>query len=215
MVNSKFIKLFLIVISIFAVLSAGAITVYQKQALEETRLIAQERVILALERLDYYKHKASIGALTPDQARFYALDAINKYLANEDSYYWVIGTDSVGLMHPHYPELKGQDLNKYPAPDGQYIFKDMARMATSDGDGFLRYDWSKPSTKNDNSYNKLSYVKLYAPWGWVVGSGIYLDSVSIFSFLNMIVATLIFFVLIFFIISSIKDKDDRQVMSSL
>ena len=58
-----------------------------------------------------------------------------------------------------------------------------------DGQGFVDYLWPKPG--HDQPVAKVSYVKGYAPWGWVVGSGVYVDDVQALFLKRMVEALLI------------------------
>jgi methyl-accepting chemotaxis protein len=49
------------------------------------------------------------------------------------------------------------------------------------GRGFVTYEWPKPKEGGGTTtelYTKLSYVQKFEPWGWVLGSGIYIDDVK-------------------------------------
>ncbi len=81
------------------------------------------------------------------------------------------------VMHPMKPDLDGKDLSSYADPDGKKLFQEMVAVAraTEEG-GTVAYRWPKPGLREP--VRKVSYVKLYAPWGWVIGSGVYLDDVE-------------------------------------
>jgi methyl-accepting chemotaxis protein len=78
------------------------------------------------------------------------------------------------IMHPANPALERQDLSNYRDPNGLALFVEAARIAQKDGEGMIRYMWAKPGQKEPRP--KISYVKLYSPWGWIVGTGIYVDT---------------------------------------
>ena len=80
------------------------------------------------------------------------------------------------LMHPIRPELDGKDLSGTTDPTGKHLFVSFVDTVKKDGQGFVEYLWPKPG--HDQPVAKVSYVKGYAPWGWVVGSGVYVDDVA-------------------------------------
>ena len=80
------------------------------------------------------------------------------------------------LMHPIRPELDGKDLSGTTDPTGKHLFVSFVDTVKKDGQGFVEYLWPKPG--HDQPVAKVSYVKGYAPWGWVVGSGVYVDAVA-------------------------------------
>jgi PAS domain S-box-containing protein len=80
------------------------------------------------------------------------------------------------IMHPYRPELVGSDLNDYQDPDGKLLFVESVKTVSEQGEGFIDYMWQ---WKDDSTriVPKLSYVKAFEPWGWIVGTGIYLEDV--------------------------------------
>ena len=81
------------------------------------------------------------------------------------------------VMHPIKPELDGRDLSGIKDPDGNLLFVDFVNMVKSNSAGNVPYLWPKPGS--ENPVQKISYVKGFKPWGWVIGSGIYVDDVGI------------------------------------
>lgn len=92
-------------------------------------------------------------------------------------YFWITDTTPVMIMHPYRPELNGTDLSDYRDPRGKNFFVDIVNIVEKEGDGFVEYDWQ---WKDDSLtvVPKLSYVKAYEPWGWIVGTGIYIEDVN-------------------------------------
>jgi methyl-accepting chemotaxis protein len=80
------------------------------------------------------------------------------------------------LMHPIKPEMDGKDLSQEKDPTGKPLFVVMAQTAKAHGAGFVSYRWPRPGAAKP--VPKLSYVKSFAPWGWIIGSGIYVDDVD-------------------------------------
>jgi methyl-accepting chemotaxis protein len=90
-----------------------------------------------------------------------------------NGYFFIIDKQARVIMHPHKPELEGQDLSGFKDPEGTRLFAEMARVAREQGEGFVSYLWPMPG--QEKPVPKLSYVKIYKPWNWIVGTGIYLD----------------------------------------
>ena len=89
-------------------------------------------------------------------------------------YFWINDLTPRMIMHPTQPDLDGQDLSNNKDPDGKYLFREMVKICEDKGDGFVAYMWAKPGETQPTP--KISYVKLYKPWGWIVGSGLYIDN---------------------------------------
>ena len=80
------------------------------------------------------------------------------------------------VMHPIRPELNGQDLSGNKDPNGLALFVEFVRTVKAQGAGFVPYMW--PKAGSDTPVEKTSYVKGFEPWGWVIGSGVYIDTVN-------------------------------------
>ena len=77
------------------------------------------------------------------------------------------------VMHPFKPEMDGKSLADYKDPKGKYLFNEFVKVCQKDGQGFVDYMWPKPGASEPVA--KLSYVKLFKPWNWVIGTGVYLE----------------------------------------
>ena len=106
-----------------------------------------------------------------------ALDQIAKMRLADGNYLWVNDTHPTMVMHPLKPELDGQDLTGNKDAKGKALFVEMAQKAKADGEGYVEYWWGKPGKSGD--FPKLSYVKLFEPWDWVIGMGVYMDDVEV------------------------------------
>ncbi len=143
-----------------------------------------------------YDALAKSGQLTEAEARERAAQEVRKLRYKETEYFWITDRALNMVMHPARPELDGTNLGDNKDPQGKYIFREFARVCNEKGSGFVEYLWPKPGERLPVA--KISYVKLYAPWGWIVGSGVYVDDVEKDMARlrwNMAVGTIIFAVL--------------------
>lgn len=76
------------------------------------------------------------------------------------------------VMHPYKPALDGKDVTKVKDKKGKYLFVEFARKCQAEGSGFVEYFWQYKDRK-DLIAAKTSYVYRFAPWGWIVGTGLY------------------------------------------
>ncbi|MFN3738597.1 methyl-accepting chemotaxis protein [Hydrogenophaga sp.] len=113
------------------------------------------------------------GRLDRPAAQALAREALAKLRYSGSEYFWVNDFQARVVMHPIKPELDGQDGSQIRDANGVALFVAFAETGRRDGAGFVSYLWPKPG--REDAVEKLSYVKAFAPWGWVVGSGIYLD----------------------------------------
>ncbi len=115
------------------------------------------------------------GDLSLDDAQTAAIDAVRELRYSGEEYFWINDMAPTMVMHPMKPELDGTDLSKNADPDGKLLFMEMVDVVKADGAGFVGYQWPKPGAEAPQP--KVSYVAGYEPWGWIVGSGVYVDDV--------------------------------------
>jgi methyl-accepting chemotaxis protein len=99
-----------------------------------------------------------------------------RYGPRGKDYFWINDMAPRMIMHPIKPELDGKDLSGSQDPNGKKLFVEFVDVCRDKGEGFVDYMWPIPG--QDAPVPKLSYVKLFEPWGWIVGTGIYLDDVE-------------------------------------
>ena len=91
-------------------------------------------------------------------------------------YFWINDIDAVIVMHPIKPQLDGKNLYTYKDKGGKQIFKEFAAVAKKNGEGFVDYVWPKPGFEKPQA--KVSFVKLFKEYNWVIGTGEYVDNVT-------------------------------------
>jgi len=128
--------------------------------------------------LDEYQQEIAGDRMAVDRAKMLAVERIGKVRYGDEykDYFWIIDEQPVMILHPYRPELNGTDLSDYQDPDGKRLFVEAARVVADHGEGYINYMWQ---WKDDSTriVPKLSYVKGFEPWGWIVGTGIYLEDV--------------------------------------
>lgn len=144
---------------------------YQAKS-EKTRHVVET----VLGVLQHFQTQEQAGALDREQAQKQAIDAIRALRYSKTEYFWINDLTPVMVMHPTNPKLDGQNLSTYKDPDGKALFNEMVVVARKDGAGQVDYRWPKPGSAEP--VPKISYVALFQPWGWVLGSGIYVDDVQ-------------------------------------
>lgn len=125
--------------------------------------------------LAYYQAEEAAGRMSRQQAQGAALNAVRSMRYNGNEYFWINDMTPRMLMHPMKPELIGQDVSQITDPNGTAIFRVMVETVRNHGEGFVDYSWPKPGKSEPQP--KVSYVKGFRPWGWVIGSGVYADDV--------------------------------------
>ncbi|MBA1380784.1 methyl-accepting chemotaxis protein [Pseudomonas brassicacearum] len=126
--------------------------------------------------LTYYHGLETAGTLTREAAQKQALSAVRGLRYNQTDYFWINDLTPVMVMHPANPKLEGQNLSAIRDPNGYALFNEMVAIAKAKGAGMINYLWPKPGA--EAPVGKTSYVQLFEPWGWIIGSGVYVDDVQ-------------------------------------
>ncbi|MGD8386976.1 MAG: methyl-accepting chemotaxis protein [Desulfobacteraceae bacterium] len=117
-------------------------------------------------------------------ARLRAMEAVRSMRFGENGYFWIHDSSGRMIMHPISKDLEGQDMSSF-SKEGNLVtaegtntplFEECVRVARNDPEsgGFVVYSW--PDTERpDHWVRKLAYVRLFEPWNWVIGTGIFLD----------------------------------------
>ncbi|WP_300454920.1 bacteriohemerythrin [Accumulibacter sp.] len=150
--------------------------------------------------LEHYHGLQKAGALTEEEARQQAKAAVKRLRYEKTEYFWI---NDLGkpvprmVMHPTVPALDGKVLDEArfdkatslqagaDGPrvrvEGKNLFVSFNEVVDQAGEGYVEYRWPKPLAGGgvtNELFTKLSYVKKFEPWGWVVGSGIYIDDME-------------------------------------
>jgi methyl-accepting chemotaxis protein len=123
---------------------------------------------------EYELEKA--GKVTRQEAQQQVIARIRGLRYDGSNYFWINDQHPTMVLHPMKPELDGKDLTTFKDPTGKAVFVEFVEAAKASGGGSVHYLWPKPG--HDKPVPKLSYVKCFEPWGWVIGTGIYIDDVD-------------------------------------
>ena len=166
----------LIVIS-FSLVFAWIIPRFKKSLYDGKYSKTKHLVETAWGILDYYSKQTKVAkGISVEEAKAKAKEAIKNLRYDQDEYFWINDLGPRMVMHPIKSEMDGKELSDYKDPNGKRLFVEMVEICRKSGAGFVDYMWPKPgSTK---PVPKISYVKLFPEWGWIIGSGIYVDDVE-------------------------------------
>jgi methyl-accepting chemotaxis protein len=142
----------------------------------EKQTSTKQLVEMAVSILEGYSGLADEGKMAAAAARKAALDEINRLRYAGGNYVWINDLSKTMILHPVKPELNGKNMADFKDPQGKKIFAEFVAVCKNSGQGFVDYYWPKPG--NDKPVPKISYVQLFPKWGWVVGTGIYVDDVA-------------------------------------
>ena len=118
---------------------------------------------------------AKRGEITEAVAQKRALEGMRMLRYGKDDYLWISNFDSVLISHPD-PKLFGADFSNIRDVNGNLIVPPMVTVARENGQGFTSYWWHRLG--HNEPSEKLTYSKLFEPWQWVYGSGVYTDDIT-------------------------------------
>ncbi len=175
-IASKLTVLVLVSIVGFLISIAFGLVQLRSHLLEDRKLKTQQVVEVALSIIKRLHADEQAGKISAADARSEAIRMVRALRYGGDEYFFITDMQSVSVMHPIKPELEGKDLSDFKDPAGKRLFAEFTRVVKERGKGFVDYRWPKPG--KDAPVLKISYVEGFAPWGWSVGSGIYVDDVD-------------------------------------
>jgi methyl-accepting chemotaxis protein len=143
---------------------------------QQKQIELQHLTELALGIVKEEHAAAQKGDIAAADAQKRALARVAALRYGSNDYFWVNDMQPRMVMHPMKPEMNGNDISAFKDPNGKTLFVDMVNVVKKDGAGFVPYEWPKPGF--DRPQPKLSYVVGFAPWGWVIGTGVYIDDLD-------------------------------------
>lgn len=136
----------------------------------------EQVVEVAYSVISHFHQRQIKGQLSEVEAKAQALNAVKSLRYSKDHYYWINDFTPTMIMHPIKPALDGKNVGGVKDPDGKALFIDMINIVRAKGEGFVPYKWPKPGV--DEPVDKISFVKGFTPWQWIIGSGSYIDDID-------------------------------------
>ncbi|MBE0584802.1 MAG: cache domain-containing protein [Desulfofustis sp.] len=163
------------VVSIYAVI----IPVFRETFLDSKRDMIRELVNVAWSVTVLYEQQERAGLLTRAEAQQRAMEEIEhlRYGREGRDYFWISDLQPRLVMHPYSKELIGSDLSFFEDAGGKRLFMEIKEALSTAESGFIDYIWNKKYAELVD-VPKLSYVRKFEPWGWVIGTGVFLDDVE-------------------------------------
>jgi PAS domain S-box-containing protein len=157
-----------------------ALPAFEKHLISTQRETARNLVETAITLLASYDRQVGDGELTRDEAQARAMERLRtlRYGPEGRDYFWINDLQPVVLMHPYMNEIEGSDIFYIPDAEGRPLLLAFLEIVRSpEQGGFCYYQWQDREQRTEPE-DKVSYVELYEPWGWIVGTGVYLDDVK-------------------------------------
>ena len=192
---------------------------FEENMMNNKKEMIRELTNTAWSLIKEYDDEYRDSLITLEQAQHLAARKIGKmrYGAQGKDYFWISDMNAVMVMHPYRPELNNSKLDNYKDPNGVRLFIESVKVVKEMDEGFINYMWQ---WKDDSTQivPKLSYVKGFENWGWIIGTGIYLDDVQAeigdlkgrLTRVSLLISAIVILILSFIILQSLKLEAGRK-----
>lgn len=165
------------------VLFAGSLFLYtlpqfEAALYEDHKSYISETMDIIYSLAGNYYQRAQSGELTMSEAQYRFKERLRsiRYGPEDKDYFWINDLEERMIMHPYRPDLEGRDLTDFRDQEGHNIFLQF-NEAAREGSGYVEYFWQWQDDPN-RVMPKVSYVRLFEPWGWVIGTGFYVEEMQ-------------------------------------
>lgn len=202
-IPTKLVIISCVVTFLFILVIYGSLLPLMEEELLWSRKNSLKALVGSVHTLmNEYHQRVMNGEIALEEAQQRVLTRVHsmRYLNND--YFWINDSQEpypVMIMHPTMPELNGMLLDDprfnrasriqfekngrvitFPNRD-KNLFQAFVEVTRENGEGYVRYDWGKPTAEGvtEELYPKESFVRMFQPWGWIVGTGLYIDDIEI------------------------------------
>lgn len=167
---------------IFAIVSVAFIVQFQFDHLSTVQLTSVEPILLQARKdeiRDFVQtgRKAVVDLIKRNGNTLHTQHEAREMLRSmdfgADNYFFVYDIQGNGVMHPRLPAMETRNYWDLKDPNGVMIIQRLIQEGRAGG-GFVEFMWHRPSTAKNEK--KIGYAVIIPEWGWMIGSGLYLDA---------------------------------------
>ena len=149
---------------------------YKKsQVVQDTKKEIKSKVYQAHD-LAWSIYKQQEGKMTETEIKNLIKETLRPIrFAQGRGYYFIGNLRGKEILYPTNPEMEGKNVWDLQDEKGNYVIRQEVKTAETKEEGFVTGYWEKPGKPGDKAYPKLSFVKLFRPFDWYIGTGIYID----------------------------------------
>ncbi len=152
---------------------------FEEIVLDRKREMIREMTESVWHIADRYHQEVLQGRMTDEEAQRWTISQVQHLRYGEEGkdYFWITDHQPRMIVHPFRDDLNGKDLTNFRDSQGKALFVEIVRIVQKEGEGYVDYTWQ---WKDDSTriVPKLSYVKPFTPWRWIIGTGIYIEDVK-------------------------------------
>ena len=172
---SVLITIVLFLTSVFFVV----VPFFENSIQDRKREMIRELTLSAWSVLDHYHSYEKNGLMTRKEAQDAAIIQISsiRYGLEMKDYFWITDMEPSIIMHPYRPDLNGRNVKDFADHQGKLFFVEFVRVVEQYGEGYVDYMWQWKDD-SDKIVPKISFVRGFEPWGWIIGTGMYVNDVE-------------------------------------
>jgi len=178
-IRSKIVILGVILVSsLVLVIFLHFLPTVESSILDKKKEKIKEITEAATSVLKYFHEENIRGRLALKEAQTQSIKIIKqmRYGPEGKDYLWINDYHPNMIMHPYRADLDGKDISGFADPNGKHLFVEMAQVCKNNSEGYVDYVWQWKDDKT-KLVPKISFVKAFGPWQWIVGTGIYIEDV--------------------------------------
>lgn len=173
-------KIFMIVlvvlIPLMLIIQFFAMPKVQQRMLDDRKAKIKANIDVVMSMIHSHQKCVEDGMFTQEEAQNRVKKIVQDLRYEGSEYYWINDFTPNMILHPIKADLNGKFLGEMKDPNGVFLFNEMVKTVKEAKAGFVAYDWPKPG--EDLPQPKLSYVMGDEKWGWIIGTGVYIDDVN-------------------------------------
>ncbi|NSY41212.1 cache domain-containing protein, partial [Leisingera sp. ANG59] len=131
---------------------------------------------MAFSQLDALQRQVADGQLDEAKAREMGRMVLETFRFGTAGDFHAFDFDLVITANAFLPEWVGTRQPGLTDENGVKIYQEMLKIAQADGQGSLIYHFANASTGVIEA--KMGYIRVYEPWGWIVGTGAYVSDIE-------------------------------------
>ena len=161
---------------------------YRMQMLSEISLVSQKKILMksfdslirsqvqtAVSILTTAQTRAAKGEITVDEAKKQGADLVRRLRFQKEGYFWIDTADGINVVLLG-KQIEGKSRIELRDRNGVYIIRELIKQGLREGGGYSEYLF--PKAGSETAVRKRSYTLGFKPWGWVVGTGYYMDEIE-------------------------------------
>lgn len=175
-ISHRLISLIAIVLVGLGLLTWVSLSQLDERLLDAKVASSKDTISLAYSVLQSEYKRFQEQGLSEEEAKASAIRLISELRYGNGNYVWINDMQPRMINHPLKPSLNGKDISQVTDPHGKHLFVEMVKRVRESGEGSVDYMWPLPG--KTEPVDKVSYVMGFQPWGWVLGTGVYLEDVK-------------------------------------